>query len=193
MIKQWVNKGDLDSFIEATYLGVPVASKGIERYIYVNPMSFRYLFGKVVIINDPTYPQENIDWMARNGIKIISRLSTFSSCDIEPYLMRIEFKTMWNGDVLKYSEGQKYSDLFELMKTSGEIEATDTGKPMKIFLPKILNIPDEMLFDEEKNLTCLGWAMHQVGVNVRSDIIYQDLDVLKTKKVIYGTPPNPYL
>lgn len=193
MIKQWVNKGDLDSFIEATYLGVPVASKGIERHVYVNPQNFRYLFGKVVIINDPTYSQENINWMVHNGIKVISRLSSFSLCEVEPYLMRIEFKVMWNGDILKYSKGQKYSDLFDLMKTSGEIEAADTGKPMKVFLPKIIDIPNEMLFDEGKNLTCLGWAMHQVGINVRSDILYQDLDVLKTKKVIYGTPPNPYL
>ena len=183
MIKQWVFESGIDSFIEAAYLGVPVTTRGLEGFVNVNPSSFRYLMGKVAVINNPDYPIENIRWMLENDIKVISRISNpLVECD--PYILRIEFKVMWNGDVIHYVPGSTYSDILNVLKINSEVEPVNTDQPMRVFLPKIEGIPENILLDTLGNLTGLGWAMHQVGINVRRDLPYQDLDLYKTKKIL---------
>lgn len=188
MVNQWVSSnGRIDSFIEAAYLNSPVVTKGPERFIYVNPDHYRYLVGNIVVISDPTFNLDIIRWMLDNGIKVISRINfpEISDLIIEPYIPRIEFKVMWNGDVIDVSgKDLRYEDIIDTLTQSSEVEDTDTGEPMKVFLPKIKGIRNDFLFDSEKNLTGLGWGMYQVGINVRKDLKYQDLDLYKTKKVM---------
>ena len=64
------------------------------------------------------------------------------------------------------------------------MEPVNTGIPMRMFLPKIYGIPKNYLLDNSGNLTILGWAMHQVGINVGNQFIYQDLDLYKTGKIL---------
>ena len=184
MIKQWVSEGFIDSYIEAAYLGVPVTSRGSERFIYVNPRDYRYLIGKVAVISSPDYPPENIKWMIQNGVTVIGRILIPGAPEdftVKPYIMRVEFRVMWNGDEMNYSSKM---DLPAMLRRCSEVENIDTGNPMKVFIPKIYGIPKEYLSDSEGNLTYIGWAMHQVGINVNPDSQYLDLDLLKTKKVL---------
>ena len=183
MIKQWVSENGIDSFLEATYLEVPVSARGEERFIYVNPSAYHYLHGKVVIISNPDYPKERIEWLIKEGIKVIFRnVNEFSEPD--PYILRIEFGFMWNGDVLKCPEGLSFTEVLDFIKKNCEVEPVGTELPMRVFLPKVHGIPKEYLLDSSGNMTILGWAMHQVGINVGNQFIYQDLDLYKTGKIL---------
>lgn len=183
MIKQWVSENGIDSFLEATYLEVPVSARGEERFIYVNPSAYHYLHGKVVIISNPDYPKERIEWLIKEGIKVIFRnVNEFSEPD--PYILRIEFGVMWNGDVLKCPEGLSFTEVLDFIKKNCEVEPVGTELPMRVFLPKVYGIPKEYLLDSSGNMTILGWAMHQVGINVGNQFIYQDLDLYKTGKIL---------
>jgi hypothetical protein len=186
MIKQWVSENGIDSFLEATYLGVPVSARGEERFIYVNPSAYHYLHGKVVIISSPDYPEERIKWLLDEGIKVIFRnVNSFSEPD--PYILRIEFGVMWNGDTLRCPEKLSFSEVLDFLKKSCEVEPVGTGNPMRMFLPKIYGIPEDYLLDSDGNLTILGWAMHQVGINMGNQFAYQDLDLYKTGKILPGS------
>jgi hypothetical protein len=183
MIKQWVSESGIDSFLEAAYLGIPVSARGEERFIYVNPTAYHYLYGNVVIISNPDYPKKNIDWLIENGIKVIFRnVNEYSKPN--PYILRIEFGVMWNGDVLSCPKNLSFTEVLNFLKMNCEVEPVDTGLPMKVFLPKIYDIPKEYLLDSSGNLTILGWSMHQVGINVGNQFVYQDLDLYKTKKIL---------
>lgn len=183
MIKQWVSENGIDSFLEAAYLGIPVSARGEERFIYVNPTAYHYLHGNVVIISNPDYPKERIEWLLKEEIKVIFRnVNEFSKPD--PYILRIEFGVMWNGDILKCPEGLSFSEVLEFLKKCCEVDPVDTGIPMRVFLPKIYEIPKNYLLDSDGNLTILGWAMHQVGINMGSQFPYQDLDLYKTGKML---------
>lgn len=183
MIKQWISENGIDSFLEATYLGIPVSARGDERFIYVNPSAYHYLHGNIVIISNPEYPKENIEWLLKEGIRVIFRnANEFSEPD--PYILRIEFGVMWNGDVLECPEGLSFTEILEFLKKSCEVEPVDTGIPMRVFLPKIYGIPKDYLLDSSGNLTILGWSMHQVGINVSKSLKYQDLDLYKTGKIL---------
>lgn len=57
----------------------------------------------------------------------------------------------------------------------------DTDKVV-LYFPKLLNLPESVLMDSLGNLTSLGWAEHQVGINLGKS--YLDMDLLKTNKVI---------
>jgi hypothetical protein len=39
--------------------------------------------------------------------------------------------------------------------------------------------------DEEGNLTALGWVLQQVGVNIKEDTPFVNLDIIKTGKVVF--------
>ena len=47
-----------------------------------------------------------------------------------------------------------------------------------------------IVMDSEGNLTSIGWAMQQVGLNIRTDTIFKDLDILKTKKTLFRESDN---
>lgn len=183
MIKQWVSENGIDSFLEATYLGVPVSARGEERFIYVNPSAYHYLHGNVVIITNPDYPKETIKWLLKEGIKVIFR-NTNEFSDPDPYILRIEFGIMWNGDILSCPKGASFTEVLNFLKKNCEVEPVNTGLPMKMFVPKIYEIPKEYLLDTSGNLTILGWAMHQVGINMGNQFVYQDLDLYKTGKIL---------
>ena len=196
MVNKWVALGEkVDSFIEAAYLNSPVVTKGPERFIHINPVNYRYLIGNIVIISNPTYNKEIIKWMIGNGVKVISRIEfpEIENLSVEPYIPRIEFKVMWNGDTIQLDrDDYGYDEIINILTQSSEVEDPDTGEPMRVFLPKIMGIKEEYLYDYNKNMTGLGWGMYQVGINVRKDLKYQDLDLYKTKKIMLKVGENGY-
>ena len=56
-------------------------------------------------------------------------------------------------------------------------------KNYKLYFPKIYEITSEnRVMDDYGNLSCLGWVLHQVGMNLDKNTRFFDLDVIKTKK-----------
>ena len=81
-------------------------------------------------------------------------------------------------------EGLSFTEVLDFIKKNCEVEPVGTELPMRVFLPKVYGIPKEYLLDSSGNMTILGWAMHQVGINVGNQFIYQDLDLYKTGKIL---------
>ena len=52
--------------------------------------------------------------------------------------------------------------------------------------PYILKLNDRIIWkvDDYGNLSCLGWVLQQVGINVKTDTPFVNLDVIKTQKYI---------
>lgn len=169
----------LDSFIEAVYL----ESEGLETRvghsnIHVNPDNTTYLTGKTIIINILDYPKEKIQELLKNRCIVISRVS----CDIpevlvQPYILRPNFYIMWNGKQLGW-EGSSFQEFQEYIV--GEDHCSLDFENISIYLPKIKGCGGVM--DSLGNMTCLGWALQQIGVNIKIDTPFVDLDIIKTKK-----------
>lgn len=167
----------LDSIIEAIYLGYDLDEKIARSDVLVNPGKTTYITSnKVVIINDPTYPINKIEALKKNGCKIISRIDTkIEGVIVEPYILRPNFSIVWNGDEL---ESPNYSDILE----SSMLVRGKQGGDHKLLFPKIYGPTWIPAIDLDGNLTCLGWALQQVGINLKKNTPFVDLDITKTLK-----------
>lgn len=165
----------LESIIESVYLNDLTSEKMGECKVFVNPENIKYLTGRTVILTgNKSYPQEKIEQLFSNGCKIISR--TFVDdprIEVQPYILRICFKVMWNGKTV--TNCPDITDLFD----SDDI----VYRSGVLYFPKIYDTRIKY-YDEYKNLTCLGWASQQVGVNLKEDTPFVDLDVIKTGKIV---------
>lgn len=181
----FIYNNGLEAVIEATYLGEGVVGKTGKSNIEVNPRgSIGYIVGKLVILTNPFCQDEVIDELLRNGNKVISRVAGYGSkVPLHPYILRPNFSVMWNGET--YECPREVSG--ELKAFLGWFGGTDSfpinqESGVELFLPKITGMQSPLIYDREGNLTALGWAMHQVGINYGKT--FKDMDILKTKKVI---------
>ena len=168
----------LESIIESTYLHDTIGNRVSEASTYVNPGSTKYLTGKVVIINSPTYPEESISELVTNGCEVVVRGKVgVEGVIIQPYILRLELRVMWNGRTITNLD----IPLSDILRDYSSYDP-DTGF---LYFPKLpLNFPGLKWPDGE--LSCLGWVAQQVGVNIKEDTIFRDLDILKTGKVSFS-------
>lgn len=169
----------LDSIIESVYLSEGLSNKLGVSNIFVNPDNIKYIANKLVIISDTNYPVENVDILLNNNNKIISRIFIDNEqVEVQPYIIRINDRIMWNGRRLN-----EVSDLDDLL-LQGQCDYEE--KKGTLYFPQIFLEGEEnskRLMDSFGNLTCLGWALHQVGVNLKESP-FMNLDLLKTGKVV---------
>lgn len=170
----------LESVIESVYITDDLDNKVGGCDVFVNPLNVKYLTGKIVILNNPDYPDSSIDVLSRNGCHIISR--TFRDrpdLEVQPYILRLNFDLMWNGMVLQ--------DLGELdldTLLDKDICRYDILGGV-LYFPKIYNTGKYKTTDTYGNLTAIGWALQEVGINIKQSTVFENLDILKTGKVIF--------
>jgi len=169
----------LESIIECIYLSENINNKTSLCDIYVNPENIKFLTGKIIIINSCEYPEDNIKQLIDNGCHVISRVYfDIPEIEIQPYILKLNFNVMWNGKLI-----DKFSNLDELFEDEDCRFSIDD---YKLYFPQInTNNINTKLLDSYGNLTSLGWVLQQVGVNVKIDTPFSNLDVLKTGKVIF--------
>ena len=182
----YFDKISLPVIVEAVYLEEEFDTS-VSSNIHINPENPTYLIGKTVIINTPNYSIEKINILKKNRCKIISRVNIFSdsnnSIEISPYILRPCFNVLWNGQEIEINDWDNFLEegcgdswLFKLPQ-------------YELYFPKIIGgkcIETEPCTDGGGNLTWLGWLLQQVGVNIREDTVFLDLDLLKTKKMDLG-------
>lgn len=170
----------LDSIIESIYLSDLLSTTIGKAQIFINPDQIKYVTNKTIIITKNGYSLDYIKKLVDNGNKVISRV--FFNTDIieiQPYIIRVNDKVQFNGRYINEEDIEKIDDL--LVKGYGEYDETEH----RLYLPKI-NITDPTspsYVDRYNNLTGLGWALQQVGVNLKPGP-FENLDVLKLKKVV---------
>ena len=82
---------------------------------------------------------------------------------------------MWNGEILTQFSGTRS------LIDSGNVRYDDeTGR---LYFPKIYD-PEIDIVDAYGNLTSLGWALQQVGINIKTDTAFTKLDLMKTGKIV---------
>lgn len=172
----------LEALIESVYLGEKITTKRGSNPIYINPGEKNdYIVGKTIILTKEV-GKNIIGNLKSNMNTIISRVF-YPGTIYSPYITRINLKIQWNGLTIDYPK-----DILDPFKWIIDEDLTFTrivdDKIEYIGFPKILGIDENFLYDTEKNLTLLGWVLHQVGVNLDKKTKYQDLDVLKTKKIV---------
>lgn len=160
----------IEAIIESIYLEDSLSGKLGECKVFINPADIKYLTGRVAIISTPQYPADKIKTLLDNGCKVLSRVK----CDIEgvefqPYIMRLNYGIMWNGKTT--TDGSDLLGRGMAEYTSGIL-----------YFPKIYD-PDLCVSDSDGNLTSYGWALQQVGVNIKPDTPFCNLDLLKTGKI----------
>lgn len=169
----------LNSIVEGIYLGDKFSDRLGNSNILVNPDHVHYISGKTIIINQPEYPEENFNILRENGCKIISRIKlSYSGYNFQPYIVHPEFGIMWNGMTIDVS-GIDINNLLSYLEN-----CIIFNSPHELYFPKLIGLDESLLIDSEDNLTSLGWLMHQVGINVSSSSLFQDMDLLKTKKML---------
>lgn len=172
----------VESYIESIYLEEPVNSKMGACNIFVNPMEVSYIINKTIIINRLDYPLENIYKMLERRNHIISRVqlsdkSLVGRVHFEPYIMRVNYSLCWNGDVLSFPG----VDIVKWLE-EGQLDMMPDTDKVSMFFPKLEGLSKCVVMDSLGNLTSIGWALHQVGINLGKT--YLDMDLLKTNKVI---------
>lgn len=171
----------LDSIIESIYLSDLLSTQIGKAQIFVNPdKKLRYITNKTIIITNTEYPLEGIHQLVDNGNKVISRVYFDSDkIEIQPYIIRINDKIRFNGRDISENDIEKLDDI--LLKGYGEYDENEK----RLYFPKIkiLDKTEESYMDPYGNLTELGWALHQVGVNMKDGPLI-NLDILKLKKVV---------
>lgn len=159
----------LDSIIESLYLDETLNEKIGGCDIIVNPEVETYLVRKTIILNTISYDITKIHRLLNNKCTVISRTTNFGipGVKVYPYLPRPNFKVLWNGDFYDISKG----DIECLFDTTRNI----------LFFPKLEGDMAEFI-TETGELSYLGWAMYQVGQDLKESQ-FPDLDILKTKKM----------
>ena len=158
----------LDSIIESIYLSDLISTQIGKAQIFVNPnQRLKYL-------------TDYINQLVDGGNKVISRVYfNTDKVEIQPYIIRINDKIRFNGREIAEDSIEKIDDI--LLKGYGEYDE----KEKRLYFPKIkiMDKETEPYMDQYNNLTGLGWALHQVGVNMKEGPLV-NLDLLKLKKVI---------
>ena len=179
---------DFSSIIESIYLNERISSSLSRSNVIVNPIRLDYLFGKTIVINDPDYNWSNATILSQQRCKIISRLDvSFPNVDVNPYIIRINTNIMWNGEELDLSDkNMSMSDIFNYLVSDDENDYSGprfryNENKCCLYFPKLKIKGSESIKDLSGNLTALGWALHQVGVNQVDKFI--NMDLLKTKKI----------
>lgn len=169
----------LHSIIECIYLNDTLSDKIGSCNVFINPENIKYLTGRTVIVNDYSYPIENIEQLIDNNCKVISRIySDVDGVDVQPYITRINFNVMWNGRILNELEDLEKDEVWEQGGCSFSLE------DYILYFPKIKILDnDPRIIDSYGNLSALGWALHQVGINLDEKTPFSNLDILKTKKI----------
>lgn len=168
----------LESIIECLYLEDNISSRPSSCDIFINPENITYMMGRTVIINSCEYPIENIKTLVSNGCRIISRVyCDVPGVEVRPYILKLNDRINWNGEILR-----KFSDFSEVLE---EDHCRFDMKNYKLYFPKILGItPENKPMDDFGNLSCLGWVLQQVGVNIKEDTPFTNMDLIKTQKLI---------
>lgn len=166
----------VDSIIECAYLRDIPGDNIKESGIFINPTNITYLAGKTVVVTSPSYPLSAISTLLQHRNTVVSRVALGVEEEgiiYNPYITRPEWGMMWNGEVIE-------EEIIELQQILDHCSFSPSS--MTCYFPKISNttLP---LMDSRGNLTELGYALHQIGQNVDPELAFQDLDVLKTKKM----------
>lgn len=172
----------LEALLESIYLEDRITTMRSGNPIYVNPGEKNdYIVGKTIVLTKE-YGKDIIGNLRSNMNTIISRVF-YPGTIYSPYITRVNFKIQWNGLTVDYPSS--VSDPFKWMKEEEltTVRVTDDIVDY-IGFPKIIGIGENLLYDSEKNITLLGWALHQVGINVDKKSKYQDLDIIKTRKIV---------
>lgn len=175
----------IEALIESVYLEQKVCRKIGESLIHVNPTgSISYIVGKTCILNNTITTESEIKTLRDNGNKIISRINRpgLMEGELFPYITRVSFKAMWNGETITCPNDIK-GDLVAIGKWLWEDNDLSSYPASTLYFPKIINIDRKVLVDQDDNLSALGWILHQVGINLDNKTDYIDLDLLKTKKL----------
>lgn len=168
----------LDSFVESIYLQEEI-DPSVSSLIHVNPVNPTYITGKIVILNTADYSMDKIKTLVRNKCKIISRVY-YDAQDVEicPYILRPCFDISWNGREGKVNNLEKF-----LKNEDNDLEWSMIFPDYKLYFPKVIYPEKKYTVDSYGNLTFLGWISQQTGVNLIESTPFQDLDLIKTKKI----------
>ena len=165
----------LDSIIESVYLEDNIDNKVGSCDAFINPENVKYLTGKTIIINTCSYPDSNLDVLNSNGCHIISRIyNSRDDVEVQPYILRLNFGIMWNGKII--GQCSSLDSIFDQDNCMYEDQI--------LYFPKINNLTNLNPTDEYGNLTALGWALQQVGINIKKSTVFENLDIIKTGKVM---------
>jgi len=165
----------IESIIESTYLNETISTKIGSCNIFVNPKNIKFLARKTVIINIVDYPEEYIQQLLNNECKIISRVKyDIKGINFEPYILKINSNIFWNGDIIEQPE--EINDILE-----DDLCSYDMDRNILRF-PKLIDTKD--IKDNENNLSCIGWTLQQVGINIVLDTPFINLDIIKTGKIV---------
>lgn len=170
----------LESIVECIYLNEELDNKVSSCDVFVNPENIKYLTGKTIIINVENYSRDNIDTLLKNGCRVISRTySDQEGVEVRPYILRVNSNIQWNGRVIK-----DFENFTDLLSETNDCEFSIDD--YILYFPKIESVKsgDRRAMDSYGNLTGLGWALQQVGINLVSGA-FTDLDIVKTKKIMY--------
>lgn len=170
----------IDSFIETAYLEEELDTRIGASGIVVNPENVSYLTGKTIIINILDYPVAKLEAPKKNNCTLISRITGYPEyVNFQPYILKPEYSVIWNGRTVEWKGGSSFEDLSGYLFEE-DLCSFDLDK-LRLYFPKIR--VESGKTDQSGNLTCLGWALQQIGVNVVTDTPFVDLDILKTKKM----------
>lgn len=174
----------LSSIIESIYLDENLNDKIGSSKIFINPKNISYLTGKVIIINELNYPEKNIETLIKNNCKIISRIKLDNSPNIEfqPYILRVCFGIRWNGITIELPEETK-----EMIDTILDNCSYMSDKKILLFPKLVGDNVNKIATDDSENLTGIGWALQQSGINIcKTETPFIDLDIIKTKKMNFN-------
>lgn len=189
----------LDSIIEGIYLGLDfnlnLPANGYCVIPNKKERSGVYHNNKKIIITRHNCCSKNVlDFIAdpENHNLIFSRVVGFSeiypNIKFVPYILVPNFNIIWNGLEITEEEFLKEVEEFVCIYNWGHIRFYEDKNILS--LPKIINPSKELVMDKEGNLTSIGWAMQQIGLNIKTDTIFKDLDILKTKKTLFRESDN---
>lgn len=166
----------LSSIIECIYLGDSLNNRSNSCDVYINPEAVKYLTGRTIVINTTDYPEDKIDTLVRNGCHVISRVYIDNpDIEVRPYILKLNFDIQWNGKVI--TTPRTINSIFEEGNCEFDIDN------YILYFPKIKN-PEIAVTDKYGNLTALGWALQQVGENIKSDSPFCNQDLIKTEKIL---------
>ena len=171
----------LDSVIESIYLDDELGNKVGDCSVFINPENTRYLIGKVVIINSLSYPSSKVIELLDNGNTVVRRIKPEDAeledgVLLQPYILRYNGKIQYSGKEIRESE--ELSNL-DILRDYCSLDS-ETGV---LYFPKLLNPGYSRVLDREGNLSSLGWALQEIGVNIKKDTRFRNLDILKLKKI----------
>lgn len=181
----------LESFLETVYLGERITTKRSGNSIHVNPGEKNdYLVGKTVILTKE-YSPEIVENLKLNMNTVLGRV-WMPEVIYVPYQTRINFKIQWNG--IEVRVPLNINDIFKWLLSEDLVMTRLVDNTVEyIGFPKILGIEESLLYDRKGEITLLGWALHQVGLNIDKKAKWKDLDLIKTKKMDIGSPSTSYI